>query len=713
MERVGDEGPLPDPRVLGWLLATQNVLQIMDGGKQLAEFVSRALSDVPGVSLCRLFLAGRDEQAPSASADLGEIVHFSLETSNDEYGRLLIHLEDREAFAAYEPFIGNFAGSLALLLENRRQKSRLEEALEQVKVSESRYRRLFSEMSSGLAVHEIILDDEGHPCDYRFLEVNRAFEELTGLMAGDVVGRGIVEILPELEASWIERFGRVALHGESICFEDYNRDLDRHYEVTAYQPQPAQFAAVFTDVSERKCLERKLEEASRRLAATNQELVTQNTLLRRQSEELLSRQAELLDSNRRLELVSGTAARLLASGRPKQIVVGLCWEVMRHLDCQVFFNYLVDEEIGRLRLNACSGISDDAARRLEWLDFGQALCGWVAREGVQRAEEDIQHSQEQLTEVVRSLGIQAYAAQPLTVNDQVIGTLSFGSRTRIGFSPDDLSLMQVIANQVAVAVERERSRAALEESETRFRSMAERLQSALLDIPQEIGRLQLSHLYRSATEMAKVGGDFYDAFEVGGKKIAILMGDVAGHGIEAARTATLVKDVVHAFAHQSLGPIEILERVNQLLMAKRLSGFVTLFLGILDPEAGVLTYESAGHPEALLKRRSGEVEALGSGTVPVGVVHDPGWNVHKTELMAGDILVLYTDGIIEARRGGEPFGEESLRKLLEAYAEELQRLPSFILDSVLDFSGDVLSDDAAILVFALQPHAAVGCSSTE
>jgi len=366
MERVGDEGPLPDPRVLGWLLATQNVLQIMDGGKQLAEFVSRALSDVPGVSLCRLFLAGRDEQAPSASADLGEIVHFSLETSNDEYGRLLIHLEDREAFAAYEPFIGNFAGSLALLLENRRQKSRLEEALEQVKVSESRYRRLFSEMSSGLAVHEIILDDEGHPCDYRFLEVNRAFEELTGLMAGDVVGRGIVEILPELEASWIERFGRVALHGESICFEDYNRDLDRHYEVTAYQPQPAQFAAVFTDVSERKCLERKLEEASRRLAATNQELVTQNTLLRRQSEELLSRQAELLDSNRRLELVSGTAARLLASGRPKQIVVGLCWEVMRHLDCQVFFNYLVDEEIGRLRLNACSGISDDAARRLEW-----------------------------------------------------------------------------------------------------------------------------------------------------------------------------------------------------------------------------------------------------------------------------------------------------------------------------------------------------------
>ena len=113
-----------------------------------------------------------------------------------------------------------------------------------------------------------------------------------------------------------------------------------------------------------------------------------------------------------------------------------------------------------------------------------------------------------------------------------------------------------------------------------------RLQESLLDIPTELSGVKFGHLYRSATEQAQVGGDFYDVFEAKEGKIALLIGDVAGHGIEAARTATLVKDVVHAFIHQTLRTHEVLRRTNGLLIEKNLPGFVTLFLGILDTGNG-------------------------------------------------------------------------------------------------------------------------------
>jgi phosphoserine phosphatase RsbU/P len=185
----------------------------------------------------------------------------------------------------------------------------------------------------------------------------------------------------------------------------------------------------------------------------------------------------------------------------------------------------------------------------------------------------------------------------------------------------------------------ERSREALRNSEERYRvlaaererlyrqqlDIAESLQLALLNIPSEIGPLRIGHLYRSATEAAKVGGDFYDVFDVKGGKAAVLIGDVSGHGIEAARTATLVKDVVHAFIHEALRPHQVLKRTNALLVEKNLPGFVTVFVAVLDTPTGLLRFASAGHPEALLRRTSGEVQLLGSGSLPLGVFADATW----------------------------------------------------------------------------------------
>ncbi|SPD71975.1 putative Histidine kinase [uncultured Desulfobacterium sp.] len=162
----------------------------------------------------------------------------------------------------------------------------------------------------------------------------------------------------------------------------------------------------------------------------------------------------LLKNQERFRLLSETAGQLLTTMDPQRIVNELCIKVMTHLDCDVFFNFLADENTGRLRLNACAGIPEEEVRKIEWLDYGVAVCGCVARDGLPMVAEDIFHNPNPLTELVRSYGIQAYACNPLMMQDRLLGTLSFGTRTRTYFSPDDLALMKTVTDQVAIAMER-------------------------------------------------------------------------------------------------------------------------------------------------------------------------------------------------------------------------------------------------------------------
>ena len=113
-------------------------------------------------------------------------------------------------------------------------------------------------MTEGFALHEILLDDHGVPCDYRFLEVNPAFERLTGLSRDAVLGRTVREVLPGIEPRWVSTYGRVALTGEPARFEDHVDSLGREYEVRAFSPRHGQFAVLFTDVTERRRTEEKL-----------------------------------------------------------------------------------------------------------------------------------------------------------------------------------------------------------------------------------------------------------------------------------------------------------------------------------------------------------------------------------------------------------------------------------------------------------------------
>lgn len=144
------------------------------------------------------------------------------------------------------------------------------QALEQ---SEKRYKDLFDRMIDGFGLHEIICDDAGKPVDYRFMEVNPAFETMTGLRATDVVGRTVRQVIPEIEQEWIDKYGRVALTGESINFESYAAGLSKYYEVSAFCPQKGRFATIFVDVTGR----RKAEDLIRSLNAELEERVQERT----------------------------------------------------------------------------------------------------------------------------------------------------------------------------------------------------------------------------------------------------------------------------------------------------------------------------------------------------------------------------------------------------------------------------------------------------
>jgi len=120
--------------------------------------------------------------------------------------------------------------------------------------SERKYRSLFESMQEGFALHEIICSEDGRPADYRFIEVNPAFERQTGLKREKLIGHTIREVLPDIEEKWITNYGEVALHGNSKHFEDYSEALKRHFEVDVFCPAPRQFATIFSDVTERRLL---------------------------------------------------------------------------------------------------------------------------------------------------------------------------------------------------------------------------------------------------------------------------------------------------------------------------------------------------------------------------------------------------------------------------------------------------------------------------
>jgi len=233
--------------------------------------------------------------------------------------------------------------------------------------------------------------------------------------------------------------------------------------------------------------------------------ITQDITERKQAEESLRKSKE------RFELLSETASSLLATDKPQEIVNELCQKVMIHLDCHACFNYLVDEETQRLHLNAYAGIPGATAKEIEWLDYGVAISGCAARDACRIVAEDIPNTPDPRTNHVKLLGIKAYACYPLFSAGRVNGTLSFGTRSRMTFNEEELSLMKTIADQVAIAMERinliEALRRSRDELEIRVQQRTAELGKAYNEL-EEQSRILESFFRDTITPLVFLDRDF-------------------------------------------------------------------------------------------------------------------------------------------------------------------------------------------------------------
>ncbi|MBY9007803.1 MAG: PAS domain S-box protein [Candidatus Lokiarchaeota archaeon] len=139
-----------------------------------------------------------------------------------------------------------------LRLLNQELEQRIEERTKELKESEKKYRTLFENMTEGFAYHEVIVDKDNKPIDYRFIEANPAFSKLTGININNLIGRKVTEVLPGSEndpTNFIKRFGNVGLTGGTLTIEEYSEALDRWYRVSGFSPEQGYFAVVFTDIT--------------------------------------------------------------------------------------------------------------------------------------------------------------------------------------------------------------------------------------------------------------------------------------------------------------------------------------------------------------------------------------------------------------------------------------------------------------------------------
>jgi diguanylate cyclase (GGDEF)-like protein/PAS domain S-box-containing protein len=181
-------------------------------------------------------------------AEINHQLVLQVEEKAKQYDELVKAIEERKELAF-----------------RNQEKDRLTALLKQ---SEEQYKRLATQMPLGLALHEIIVDEQEKPKDYRFLSINDGFERLTGLKRGDILGKTLLEVLPETEKVWIDTYGRVAQTGEPVELEEYSAALKRHFHVHAYSPKKGQFATIVEDVTERVEIQVRLQEQKKDLIAT-------------------------------------------------------------------------------------------------------------------------------------------------------------------------------------------------------------------------------------------------------------------------------------------------------------------------------------------------------------------------------------------------------------------------------------------------------------
>jgi PAS domain S-box-containing protein len=294
-------------------------------------------------------------------------------------------------------------------------------------------------------------------------------------------------------------------------------------------------------------------------------------------------------------------------------------------------------------------------------------------------------------------GISSMVGVPLVAHDEMIGVIEIGTRKPRRLGPEDVDLLRLTADRVALAIDHARAFG-------REHRIAETLQRSLL--PQTLPSLPgvaLAARYLPAASEAEVGGDWYDAIALTGGRALLVLGDVSGKGLAAASTLGALRNAIRAYALEGHGPAQIAERLNEFVLADAArEHMATLVLAVFDPVDGELSWVNAGHPSPLILGSDGSARLLEGGrSVPLGVLSFPGYELATTVLEPGGAIVLYTDGLIE-RRGKHL--DDGMALILQAAADgplDAEALCERLLTTALPTGA--LSDDVALLVLCHAP----------
>ena len=480
---------------------------------------------------------------------------------------------------------------------------------DEIRESEARYRTLFDSIDEAFCVCEMVVDTEGKPVDMRFLEVNRRFEEQSGIVNG--VGRLSGEFLPFLLQSRVQTYARVGLGGETLRFEDHVEEVDRWFDVYASPVEPiggGRFVLVFNDITDRK---------------------------RGAERERLARL--------RSEMLADVVASLEGSG----------------------------------------SVDDCAWRLVEVLVPGVA--DFAAVEATERGEPHLVASRGRI--------LPAHEVVPLTSSRGRTVQLLLGFDDPHQPPPlgTDRSFLRDLADRVGVILAAARVR----EEEHKI---ALGLQRALLPgAVLQHEEVAIAARYEAGSDVLEVGGDWYDTFELPDGRIALSVGDVVGHGLDAAAAMGRLRVALAAFAPYASSPGNLLSQLDAFAAGSNGAEFATACYATFHPPTGVLRFASAGHPPMLVVTRDGTSHWLQDGrSTPLFGQVDPARPDATCVLDPGATLIMYSDGLIERR--GETI-TDGLNRLEQAAVALCNVSVEDVCDRLMEQLGvaDKRDDDVVVL----------------
>jgi sigma-B regulation protein RsbU (phosphoserine phosphatase) len=361
---------------------------------------------------------------------------------------------------------------------------------------------------------------------------------------------------------------------------------------------------------------------------------------------------------------------------------------------------LFDKASGEMVLRAVYGLSQDyinKGRVFAWKGVykGVILNGRVAVVRDVASDPRFEYTEEAIKE-----GIKSMLSVGLMLRGETIGALSVYTDRHCTFTSDQIRIFKGIANEAAIVVERAKLYKESMESQRIEQELttAAKIQANLM--PRENPKVHGYEVAAKTLPSHMIGGDFYDFIPFDELHLGIVIGDVSGKGIPGAILMASARASLRAYLEDPHTVKEVIAKLNRVLHRDTQSDqFVSLFYGMLDAREGTLTYTNAGHNTPILLREHKQIFLKEGGSL-LGILEEASYGEGKVQLLPGDVVIFYTDGITEAERGDESFGEERLTELVrtgirESPGELLER----VLGEVARFSGSPpQSDDRTIIV---------------